>query len=323
MPAFLGGLARRGAGDVPLRSSGKTVIKIKGLLISGVIACVVGGTTEPLEFLFLFVAPVLYVIHTPADRPWFHNHGGTWRHHRQHRRQHYRLRGVWHPARSGDQVVYGAGCRRHLVRGVLRYLPFRHHPLQSENAGPRYRNGGQHRKKAVAGTIGKSGYNVPAILAALGGADNIVTLDNCITRLRLSVNDMSKVDTAALKANRAIGVVQLNDHNLQVVIGPQVQSVKDEMATLMNTVQAFKTYAPLSPGGALAKDVQMFDFATPVDRHGTRCTQWDYVADRFGAADLLPFTISDMDFATAPCIIDAVSQRLAHGVFLAIAAGKK
>lgn len=58
----------------------------------------------------------------------------------------------------------------------------------------------------------------------------------------------------------------------------------------------------------------MFDFSTPVDRHGTWCTQWDYVADRFGTADLLPFTISDMDFATAPCILDAVSQRLAHGV---------
>jgi PTS system maltose and glucose-specific IIC component len=84
---------------------------------------------------------------------------------------------------------------------------------------------------------GKSGYNVPAILAALGGAENIVSLDNCITRLRLSVNDMSKVDSAALKANRAIGVVQLNQHNLQV-IGPQVQSVKDEMAVLMNTVEA-------------------------------------------------------------------------------------
>ncbi|MCS5807503.1 PTS transporter subunit EIIB [Klebsiella pneumoniae subsp. pneumoniae] len=36
-------------------------------------------------------------------------------------------------------------------------------------------------EKAVAGTIGKSGYNVPAILAALGGAENIVSLDNCIT----------------------------------------------------------------------------------------------------------------------------------------------
>ncbi|MDX6022057.1 MalY/PatB family protein [Scandinavium sp. V105_16] len=58
----------------------------------------------------------------------------------------------------------------------------------------------------------------------------------------------------------------------------------------------------------------MFDFSTVVDRHGTWCTQWDYVADRFGAADLLPFTISDMDFATAPCILEAVSQRLSHGV---------
>ena len=82
-------------------------------------------------------------------------------------------------------------------------------------------------EQAVAGTVGKSGYNTPAILAALGG-----------TRLRLSVADMSKVDTNALKANRAIGVVQLNQHNLQVVIGPQVQSVKDELATLMRTVEA-------------------------------------------------------------------------------------
>ena len=49
----------------------------------------------------------------------------------------------------------------------------------------------------------------------------------------------------------------------------------------------------------------MFDFSTVVDRHGTWCTQWDYVADRFGAADLLPFTISDMDFATAPCITES------------------
>lgn len=58
----------------------------------------------------------------------------------------------------------------------------------------------------------------------------------------------------------------------------------------------------------------MFDFSTVVDRHGTWCTQWDYVADRFGAADLLPFTISDMDFATAPCITDALHERINHGV---------
>ena len=58
----------------------------------------------------------------------------------------------------------------------------------------------------------------------------------------------------------------------------------------------------------------MFDFSQTVDRHGTWCTQWDYLADRFGAADLLPFTISDMDFPTAPCVLDALHQRLSHGV---------
>jgi len=49
---------------------------------------------------------------------------------------------------------------------------------------------------------------------------------------------MSLVDDAALKANRVIGVVHLNQHNLQVVIGPQVQSVKDEIATLMPQTSA-------------------------------------------------------------------------------------
>lgn len=58
----------------------------------------------------------------------------------------------------------------------------------------------------------------------------------------------------------------------------------------------------------------MFDFSKVVDRHGTWCTQWDYVADRFGSADLLPFTISDMDFTTAPCILEALTKRLSHGV---------
>ncbi|MGG9016285.1 glucose PTS transporter subunit EIIB, partial [Escherichia coli] len=64
-------------------------------------------------------------------------------------------------------------------------------------------------EKAVAGAPGKSGYNVSAILEAVGGADNIVSLDNCITRRRLSVRDMSLGKVQALKDNRAIGGVQL------------------------------------------------------------------------------------------------------------------
>ncbi|GAA4804113.1 MalY/PatB family protein [Streptomyces ziwulingensis] len=58
-----------------------------------------------------------------------------------------------------------------------------------------------------------------------------------------------------------------------------------------------------------------YDFGVPVDRHGTWCTQWDYVEDRFGVPDLLPFTISDMDFETAPEIVAALRTRLDHGVF--------
>ena len=57
-----------------------------------------------------------------------------------------------------------------------------------------------------------------------------------------------------------------------------------------------------------------FDFDAVVDRRGTWCTQWDYVADRFGAADLLPFTISDMDLPTAPAVIAALRARLDHPV---------
>lgn len=64
----------------------------------------------------------------------------------------------------------------------------------------------------------------------------------------------------------------------------------------------------------MALDDSSFDFSKEVDRHGTFCTQWDYVQDRFGQADLLPFTISDMDFETAPCITDAIKKRMEHGV---------
>ncbi|MGW8883080.1 MalY/PatB family protein [Streptomyces sp. NPDC055749] len=58
-----------------------------------------------------------------------------------------------------------------------------------------------------------------------------------------------------------------------------------------------------------------YDFDTVVDRRGTWCVQWDGVADRFGVDGLLPFTISDMDFETAPEVLAALRSRLDHGVF--------
>lgn len=58
-----------------------------------------------------------------------------------------------------------------------------------------------------------------------------------------------------------------------------------------------------------------YDFDTVIDRRGTWSVQWDGVADRFGMDGLLPFTISDMDFETAPEVLAALRARLDHGVF--------
>ncbi|MER8046873.1 MalY/PatB family protein [Streptomyces sp. NPDC094032] len=58
-----------------------------------------------------------------------------------------------------------------------------------------------------------------------------------------------------------------------------------------------------------------FDFDREIDRRGTWSVQWDGIADRFGVSDLLPFTISDMDFASPPVVLDALRERVGHGVF--------
>lgn len=59
----------------------------------------------------------------------------------------------------------------------------------------------------------------------------------------------------------------------------------------------------------------MIDFNKDVNRLGTFCTQWDYVEDRFGKADLLPFTISDMDLESPKEIVEALISRVNHSVY--------
>ncbi|MFJ9826704.1 MalY/PatB family protein [Streptomyces sp. NPDC101160] len=59
----------------------------------------------------------------------------------------------------------------------------------------------------------------------------------------------------------------------------------------------------------------MFEFDREIDRRGTWSVQWDGISDRFGVSDLLPFTISDMDFASPPAVLDALRARVDHGVF--------
>ncbi|RLV49401.1 PTS sugar transporter [Nocardioides mangrovicus] len=70
------------------------------------------------------------------------------------------------------------------------------------------------------------------ILAGLGGADNIVEIEPCITRLRTEVEDGAKVDEAALKAAGAHGVV-LSGNVVQVVVGPEADTLAEDIEDLM------------------------------------------------------------------------------------------
>ncbi|WHY85953.1 MalY/PatB family protein [Neobacillus novalis] len=56
-------------------------------------------------------------------------------------------------------------------------------------------------------------------------------------------------------------------------------------------------------------------FDEVINRKGTYCTQWDYIEDRFGMSDLLPFSISDMDFQSPPEILKVMRERTEHGIF--------
>ena len=73
------------------------------------------------------------------------------------------------------------------------------------------------------------------ILTGLGGKDNIVSLDCCATRLRVSVKDPALVDDAALKRSGAAGVIRKGT-GIQVVYGPQVSVIKSELEEYMGTV---------------------------------------------------------------------------------------
>ncbi|MBO0473698.1 PTS system, maltose and glucose-specific IIBC component [Enterococcus sp. DIV0840] len=205
--------------------------KIKGLLISGVIATFVTGITEPLEFLFLFIAPVLYGFHVI-------------------------MTGLGFMIMALLQVVIGntdGGILDFLIFGVLQgtytkwyfvlivgalwfvlyYVVFKF-AIQKFNLKTPGRELVAEDISEKERTYKKKGtYNGPLILDALGGTTNIVSLDNCVTRLRLVVDDMTVVDEQKLKNQGAIGVIKLDANNLQVIIGTQVASVKNELESLM------------------------------------------------------------------------------------------
>ena len=70
------------------------------------------------------------------------------------------------------------------------------------------------------------------ILKGVGGKENVTSIDNCITRLRLEVKDRLQVDEKVIKSSGAAGVIRPGKTSVQVIIGPKVQFVADEFKKL-------------------------------------------------------------------------------------------
>ena len=207
---------------------------IKGLLLSGVLVSVVTGISEPIEFLFLFIAPFLYVFHVIMSGLAL---------------MVMALLGVTIGNTDGgilDLLIFGimqgTATKWYLVIPVgiiwfaIYFFVFRWYILKHDIKTPgREDDDITENVKAEKPTGNKKGaqYDPELILSALGGKENIDSLDNCITRLRLVVKDMALINKEILKKAGALAVVVLDNHSLQVIIGPQVQSVKTGIEALI------------------------------------------------------------------------------------------
>lgn len=206
---------------------------IKGLLMSGFLVAFVTGISEPIEFLFLFVAPILYVFHSIMTGLALlvmatlgvvigNTDGGV---------IDWIIFGILQGSYTKWYLLIPVG----VVWFIIYYTVFKWYFEKYDVATPG-------RKEDLVGegdgtkqvfTKGNGIYDAEIILQALGGKENIISLDNCVTRLRLQVKDTKKVDHVILKKAGALGVVELDEHNVQVIIGAQVQSIKTGIERLL------------------------------------------------------------------------------------------
>lgn len=198
---------------------------VAGLMGSAALTSFLTGITEPLEFSFLFVAPLLFFIHAVLDGLSFltlylldvhlgYTFSGGF--------IDYVLLGVL-PNKTQWWLVIPVS----LVYAVIYYFVFRFLIVKLK-----YKTPGREDKQSQAVTA--SATELPyAVLEAMGGKANIKHLDACITRLRVEVNDKSKVDVPGLKDLGASGVLEVGN-NMQAIFGPKSDQIKHEMQQIMN-----------------------------------------------------------------------------------------
>ena len=198
---------------------------VGGLMLSAALTSFLTGITEPLEFSFLFVAPLLYVIHVfLAGSSFLIMHlldvkigmtfsGGF---------IDYILYGLLNWDRTHALLVIPVG----LVYAVVYYFLFSFAIKKFNLKTPGREDEEQEIRNS---SVARLPFDV---LDAMGGKENIKHLDACITRLRVEVNDKSKVDVQGLKALGASGVLEVGN-NMQAIFGPKSDQIKHDMSLIM------------------------------------------------------------------------------------------
>lgn len=188
------------------------------------------GVTEPLEFSFMFLAPALYVVHAlltglslfiAATFQWTSGFGFSAGF------VDYTLSFANDIANKPYMLIVQG-----LVFAVIYYFLFLFLIRVFDLKTP-----GREDEELVAETgqgregIKENRFEVMAaqIYEGLGGDDNVVSVDYCTSRLRVEVKDMNKVDEAKIKATGVPGTNIVGKHNIQVIVGTNVQFVADEI----------------------------------------------------------------------------------------------
>lgn len=196
---------------------------VTGMLLGIAFTSFLTGITEPIEFAFMFLSPVLYFVHALLTASAM---SITY------------LLGIKHGFGFSAGAIdfflnMGLATKPWLLFGVgliyagIYFVVF-YGLIQKLNIKT---PGREDEDDVVMAAGGQNRYEVLAnqYLEALGGLENIVSLDNCITRLRLEVKDMSKIDEALLKRIGAKGIIKMNATQLQVVVGTDVEFIATQM----------------------------------------------------------------------------------------------
>lgn len=200
-------------------------LKVGGIMASGALTAFLTGITEPLEFTFLFAAPALYFVHAVLVGSAFAAVNLAGAHIGYTFSQGAIDFGLFYALDTKPWIVFVLGP----VYAALYYAAFRFMiaffnlktPGREEEAAVVSGADERERGDGARDTAAK-------LVDAFGGADNIKSLDACITRLRLILNDPSKADDDKLKSLGAAGVMRVGD-GVQAVFGTMSENLKTEM----------------------------------------------------------------------------------------------